>query len=308
LAGDSKMIETNKTFHDFKWIETQKLTETEMDQLATDYGLTDEMLTYVTDRDESPHFVYDDDDSNELITVHVPRVLDDNKLRYITQPVSFLIHSGNLFTFNQSDIPEVNVLFDQMGQNSNSKRADLFILESLFAMMDSYIPVIRLITRKRNQLDKVLNKNAKNRDLIALSYLRQTLTFFSSAVQLNLDLFKHLASTHFGQSGDEERLDRIEDVRIEAEQVQRMIEIETEVVERISDTFNSVVNNNLNDTMEVLTIWSLTMAIPTILTGFYGMNVHLPFEKWANAWVFIVILSIVFIVWLLLILKMHRTK
>ena len=48
------MIETNKTFHDFKWIETQKLTETEMDQLATDYGLTDEMLTYVTDRMKVP--------------------------------------------------------------------------------------------------------------------------------------------------------------------------------------------------------------------------------------------------------------
>ncbi len=241
------------------------------------------MITYVTDKDESPHYVYDDDTDNELITLHVPYILDQTKLKYITRPVSFLMHSGNLFTFNESRLEEVNTIFQQVGRDSTTKRADLFILEAMFAMMDSYIPVMRLITRQRNQMDKVLSKNAKNKDLIALSYLRQTLTFFSSAVQLNLDLLNKLGSTHFGKTGDDDRMDGIEDVHIESEQVQRMIEIETQVVERISDTFNSVVNNNLNDIMEILTIWSLTMAVPTILTGFYGMNVHLPFEKWANA-------------------------
>ncbi|GAK47029.1 Mg2 transporter protein CorA family protein [Secundilactobacillus oryzae JCM 18671] len=302
------MIRTDKSFNDFNWVETEALTDEERTALAEQYGLTEEMITYVTDKDESPHYVYDDDTDNELITLHVPYILDQTKLKYITRPVSFLMHSGNLFTFNESRLEEVNTIFQQVGRDSTTKRADLFILEAMFAMMDSYIPVMRLITRQRNQMDKVLSKNAKNKDLIALSYLRQTLTFFSSAVQLNLDLLNKLGSTHFGKTGDDDRMDGIEDVHIESEQVQRMIEIETQVVERISDTFNSVVNNNLNDIMEILTIWSLTMAVPTILTGFYGMNVHLPFEKWANAWVFIIILSAVFIIWLLMILKFHRRK
>lgn len=302
------MIRTDKSFNDFNWVETEALTDEERTALAEQYGLTEEMITYVTDKDESPHYVYDDDTDNELITLHVPYILDQTKLKYITRPVSFLMHGGNLFTFNESRLEEVNTIFQRVGQDSTTKRADLFILEAMFAMMDSYIPVMRLITRQRNQMDKVLSKNAKNKDLIALSYLRQTLTFFSSAVQLNLDLLNKLGSTHFGKTGDDDRMDGIEDVHIESEQVQRMIEIETQVVERISDTFNSVVNNNLNDIMEILTIWSLTMAVPTILTGFYGMNVHLPFEKWANAWVFIIILSAVFIIWLLMILKFHRRK
>lgn len=53
-----------------------------------------------------------------------------------------------------------------------------------------------------------------------------------------------------------------------------MFEIETQVVDRIDHTLNSLANNNLNDTMKFLTIWSLTMAVPTIITGFYGMNVE----------------------------------
>ena len=35
-----------------------------------------------------------------------------------------------------------------------------------------------------------------------------------------------------------------------------------------------MMNNNLNDTMKFLTVWSLVLTIPTILTGFYGMNVR----------------------------------
>ncbi|WP_425458820.1 CorA family divalent cation transporter, partial [Aliarcobacter butzleri] len=64
----------------------------------------------------------------------------------------------------------------------------------------------------------------------------------------------------------------IQPVHSEGDQVQRMFEIETQVVDRIDHTLNSLANNNLNDTMKFLTIWSLTMAVPTIITGFYGMN------------------------------------
>lgn len=95
----------------------------------------------------------------------------------------------------------------------------------------------------------------------------------SSAVQTNLSELDRLPKTHFGVGADQDKIDLFEDVQIEGEQVQRMFEIETQVVDRIDHTLNSLANNNLNDTMKFLTIWSLTMAVPTIITGFYGMNV-----------------------------------
>ncbi|MFC6169840.1 magnesium transporter CorA family protein [Loigolactobacillus jiayinensis] len=300
------MIHSKVTNANYSWIATGKLTPDERIQLQQDYHLTAEMITYVTDKDESPNYVYDSDTADELFIVHVPYIINEAQLRYITQPISFIIHDHTLFTFNESGLTWVDEIFSKVHQNPTIEAADHFILQTLFALMDSYITIVKAITKRRNHLDKVLNKEAKNADLIALSYLRQTLTFFLSAVQFNLNLLRHLSRTHFGMAIGPAKQEVLEDVTIEAEQVQWMIDIETQVVDRIGDTFDSIVNNNLNDTMKILTIWSLTMAVPTIITGFYGMNVHLPLAKLGGAWLLTIGVSIVLIVWLLLALKLRH--
>ncbi|MFD1318436.1 magnesium transporter CorA family protein [Loigolactobacillus zhaoyuanensis] len=300
------MIHSKITTADYNWIRTEQLTPTECTQLQQTYDLTSEMITYVTDKDESPNYVYDSDTADQLFIVHVPYTINMAQLRYITRPISFIIHQGTLFTFNESGLDWVDQIFTKVQQNSEIKTADHFILQTLFALMDSYIGIVKAITKKRNQLDQTLNKEAKNTDLIALSYLRQTLTFFLGAVQFNLNLLRHLPRTHFGLAIGPAKQEVLDDVTIEAEQVQWMIDIETQVVDRIGDTFDSIVNNNLNDTMKILTIWSLTMAVPTIITGFYGMNVHLPLAKLGGAWLLTIGVSLVLIVWLLIALKLHH--
>ncbi|MCT0012825.1 magnesium transporter CorA family protein, partial [Weissella cibaria] len=233
-----------------------------------------------------------------------PYALDKDALRYITQPFGMLLHKGVLFTFNQSDIPEVNTALYSALDNPKVKSVDAFILETLFTVVDSFIPISRAITKKRNYLDKMLNQKTKNSDLVSLSYLQQTLTFLSSAVQTNLSELDRLPKTHFGVGADQDKIDLFEDVQIEGEQVQRMFEIETQVVDRIDHTFNSLANNNLNDTMKFLTIWSLTMAVPTIITGFYGMNVKkLPLAGMQYAWMLTLGISVALIVAMLIMLK-----
>ncbi|MFD1465083.1 magnesium transporter CorA family protein [Lapidilactobacillus mulanensis] len=300
------MIHSTSTKNHYQWVQTDAMTPAEREKLQHKFKLTNEMLTYVTDQDESPNYVYDGDLDQELVIVHVPYVIDPDHFRYLTRPVSFLIHQGALFTFNESSLLWVNQIFDSANQNLEIKSPETFILRSLFELMDSYIPIIKAITKKRNQLDKLLNKDAKNKDLLELSYLRQTLTFLLSAIQSNHTVLMRLSKNHFTADADQKMQDLLEDATIEAEQVQRMIEIETQVVDRIADTFDSIVNNNLNDTMKVLTIWSLTMAVPTIITGFYGMNVRLPFASSHSSWLVAIGLSLLGVAWLLTALKVHH--
>ena len=42
------------------------------------------------------------------------------------------------------------------------------------------------------------------------------------------------------------------------------------------DAFASIINNNLNMVMKLLTSITIVMAIPTIIGSFFGMNVRLP--------------------------------
>ncbi len=196
--------------------------------------------------------------------------------------------------------------FKKTAQDAETTSASAFILESMFDLIDSYIPIVKFVTKQRNQLDKMLNKDAKNSNLVALSYLGQTLTFFNSGVESNNDLFTRIPRTYFGVNNSSDENDMLEDVAIESDQVLHMIENEEQVVNRITDTFDSIINNNLNDTMKFLTIWSLTMAVPTIVTGFFGMNVKLPFANFNSAWIMVIGLSVGLIIWLLLIFKMHH--
>lgn len=300
------MIDDGHFIHHSQWVKTERLSNIEMQELQDRHGLTAEMVTYITDQDEQPNYVFDEHTGDELVIIHVPYVVNIHRLQYLTRPVCFLIHQGTLFTFNESELPIVDYYFDKISQQSDVDTLATFILRVLFALMDSYIPIVKAITKRRNQLDQSLNQQAQNRDLLALSYLQQTLTFFSSALQFNLTLFKQLIHSHFGHKSDAHLRAQLEDVVIEAKQVQQMIRIENRVVDRIAATFDSMINNNLNMTMKVLTIWSLTMAVPTILTGFYGMNMKLPFAEYPWAWLGVIGLSGLLILGLLLILRLHH--
>lgn len=97
--------------------------------------------------------------------------------------------------------------------------------------------------------------------------------------------------------------ERLDDVLIEAEQASRTVEISNEVTEKISKTSNNILNNNLNDTMKFLTVWSLILTIPTIITGFFGMNVKLPILSNGFDWILVVFVNFLLMGGLYLYLK-----
>ncbi len=47
-----------------------------------------------------------------------------------------------------------------------------------------------------------------------------------------------------------------------------------QILEQLSGTYNNLLNNNLNDTMKFLTVWSLLLTVPSIVTSFFGMMFH----------------------------------
>lgn len=171
------MIKPEKTINGTKWIETIQINAEERATLEDQYGIDEDIIEYVTDNDESTNYVYDINEDDQLFIFLAPYALDKDALRYITQPFGMLLHKGVLFTFNQSHIPEVNTALYLALDNPEVKSVDAFILETLFTVVDSFIPISRGITKKRNYLDKMLNRKTKNSDLVSLSYLQQTLTF-----------------------------------------------------------------------------------------------------------------------------------
>lgn len=290
----------------FKWIETHHLSTSEKNILREEFQLPEETLEYVMDIYERSNYITDSVNDLELVVIHVP-TKQPKDIRYVSRPVSFLVKDDMLFSFNEAESTISYEGVKESIEHVSSATPMIFLFELIRELIDRNLPILREISKERHQLDDLLTERVKNKDLVRLSYLQQTLTFLLSASENNLEILEQIKRSRLGRSFDEQTMERLEDAIIEANQVAHMTELESDIVDRIARIFDSIMNNNLNDTMKFLTVWSLALAIPTLITGFYGMNIDLPRLSSDYEWIYVVILSVILIIWLIMFIN-HKRK
>lgn len=130
--------------------------------------------------------------------------------------------------------------------------------------------------------------------MLALSDIETGNVFLLSASRQNAVIIERLKnqSLYFHLSESEKEL--LDDALVEANQLVEMTKMTSEILEQLTATYNNILNNDLNDTMTMLTIVSLLMTIPSIVTGFFGINVPLPkvFTDSPYGWMLVILLSI----------------
>jgi len=74
------------------------------------------------------------------------------------------------------------------------------------------------------------------------------------------------------------------------------------------NAYQTITSNRLNETMKILTMIMAIMMPLTIVTGFYGMNVNLPFQNSPNGWVGILALMIVLSIMMYLFFRRIKVR
>ena len=74
---------------------------------------------------------------------------------------------------------------------------------------------------------------------------------------------------------DEELL---EDAIVENKQAIEMANVYSSILDVTMEAYSSVISNNLNSVMKVLTSITIILTIPTMIFSFFGMNVPLPLQ------------------------------
>ena len=87
----------------------------------------------------------------------------------------------------------------------------------------------------------------------------------------------------------------LRDVNVELHQASGMVHELKQLNEKVSDILSNVVNNNMNQVMRVLTVWSIILTIPTIITSAWGMNVPVPGEEAASSMIIIGITTLILV-------------
>jgi len=128
---------------------------------------------------------------------------------------------------------------------------------------------LKKINYEIEEAKRDLDKSIDNEDLINLSSLQNSLTFFMNSIRGNETL---LAQVKFKLPVDELDAELIEDVNIEMKQARESAYIYSNILESAVNTYASVINNNMNTVMRLMTSVSIVLMFPTLIASLYGMN------------------------------------
>lgn len=292
------------------WISVTDPSDEDIQQLKTKFQLTNKFQSYVKDSRERSRFEYNDQTKMAMLIWQVI-VKHKSLAEYQVIPVSFIVIEDTLISILPANASLVNqtlqMIFEQKGAQKTSMLTVL--LQLLWQLNDQYIDQIDEINTSREMLTK-FHKNPSNQQIKALSSLSNQLVHLTTAIDNNVMAIQQIKINGDDEADvlvltDKER-HLISDVEIETKQSQQMTQDTADLVDRLSNTYNNLLNNTLNSTMRFLTVWSLILAVPPIISGFYGMNMHLPLASGNFAWIGTVIMTVILIIMIVYLVNKRK--
>ena len=262
----------------------------DVETLETKFDLTEEMAEYVLDSNERARVEYDG--KNLLVVIHVPAFTQNNG-HYETRSIKFFVNSESIFMFVTYDTNYIVPLIEKYIKAEEASSPMMLLFLSLFVISDSFLPILDKLNEERLHLNRRLRMNTNNQGIWDLSDLEVGLIYLGAATRQNVVAIRQMRITSAIKKCSEAEKEELEDAYIEAKQASDMAEMATSIVEQMSGMYNNLINIRLNETMRIMTIWSLLMTIPTVISGFFGMNVDLPLAKVEGGWIIISVITAV---------------
>ena len=274
------------------WIDLDVDKIKNMEDLSDIYGLDKETIEYALDRNERAHMDYNRE--TETVTfIYNVLDLEKDKEYYEAIPMTFIVERQRMITISNHKNAYV---IDQMSAYLDSHES-LSIYKFLFAGLEiisnAYYPVIEEMDKSKDEISALLRQTTTKKNLFALSDLETGMVYLTAAAKQNRLLLEHIQSHALYRRFNDVEREQFDDAMIEAHQLVSMTDLISQVLQQLSASYNNILNNNLNDSLTVLTIISVLLAVLAVITGFFGMNVPLPFTEEPNAWIYILMASLI---------------
>ena len=271
------------------WIQVTCPTDDDQRELEERFHIPDYFMSDISDTDERARYEYDD--GWMLIILRIPYVKEvRSRTPYTTVPLG-IIHKRDItitVCYYETNMMIDFVSFQQKRNEGFTDHVDMIFrlfLSSAVWYLKRLKQISMLIDKAKRNLDREVN----NESLIGLSRLQDSLTYFQTSIRGNETL---LSKLKFKLQIDELDADLIEDVNIEMTQARETTSIYSDILESTMDTYQSIINNNMNTVMRTLTSVTIIMMIPTLITSMFGMNLVNGMESKPWGFVIAIILSI----------------
>ncbi len=270
------------------WVNVVAPTEDELRRLESEVGVLGEFVLSALDEEETSRIDYDEDERQIFVIVDYPTVADEADastsrsslaLAYDTMPLTmiFLPEKSMFVTISIQENPVVSDLAGGRVRGVDTRYRTRFLLQMLLHISQLYLVYLRRIDRLSSNTEAKLHASVRNEELIQMLNLEKSLVYFSTSLKSDEVTLNKIMQGRIIPLYEEDQ-DLLEDVLVEIHQAIEMANIYSNTLSGTMDAFASIISNNLNIVMKVLSVITIVMAIPNIVFGFYGMNVDLPFD------------------------------
>ncbi len=257
------------------WVDMINPDDVECDRISALTGVPEDMIKAALDDNERARTEFDDGCS--MFVVDCPLIEEsEGGDSYTTLPLALIYNERCVITVC---LKGNTVLKDFITGRETvfTERPLHFVLSFMLGNAKRFLYCLKQIDRKTRRIQGEMSRTMRNSEIIQLLDLQNSLVYFSTSLNSNSRVHEKLYKVE-GAAAREELLDLYEDVIIEAKQAIETCNIYKNILSVTMDAYGSVISNNANDTMRKLTIITIILAIPTMIAGFWGMNMTVPFQ------------------------------
>ena len=253
----------------FSWVNVGNPDHEDFEKLQTEYKIDEDTISDILDPDEQPRFEVEDD--YKVIIVRFPIINREMDTLWHTEPLSIIYSSNRVITVCRKRCD----LLDKLKKDDKTSREE-FILNIIYYIAESYLRSLKELNKRVIDSKKILLERIRKKELLDLLDVENSYTLYMAGLKGNVAVLDKLEKVR-GFVKTEETKELSEDARIELSQGIEVVTSYSKMLKSIKETFESVINMDSNTYINRLTMWNIILVVPTVIVGYYGMNVRLPF-------------------------------
>ncbi len=256
------------------WVDLVSPSMEEIDRVVRRTDVDKELIMKMLDDEERPRV--EQSGNGTLVVIDTPYLKETgNERKYRTYPLGIIITTSNYFiTVSPKKTKVLNDFKKNLVRDFRTAKKTRFLIQILLKTASFYLRILKEVNSDIEKKEKVLKRSTENKDLVELLEVEKTLVYFITSLKANDAVLEKLAKGIMLPlyEGDE---DLLEDAIIENKQAIEMSSIYKDILSSITDTYATIISNNLNIAMKFLAGITIVLSIPTMISSFLGMNIPL---------------------------------
>src|SRR4030067_1409003 len=232
----------------------------------------------------------DEYDDYFFLVLHTPYFIKQTG-RLVPFTVNIFIGNNFLVTVHRGLCKPIQDALDYLTENQQilDKGSGFLLHKVIDSLIDYNFPILNKIYRNIQDIEDAIFKKASTKNVKEILLIRTNILTFRNIIFPQRKLLKTLEIKDM-----DFLIEALEvyfsDLVDHVEKIWDTLENYKELVDGMHDAHQSLLSNKINVIMRILTIFSVVILPLTLISGIFGMNITLPLENHAFAFIIIVVL------------------